>query len=288
MIRKINRKSMKIVESGRSTDYLSPSFGHGCLYSCHYCYMRRNIPHGLNVAQNPQEILTAIDNHVSNLQWPKIPNQTHEKYWTYDISCNEDFALHHKYHDWEMIFDFFKNHPRAMGSFATKYIPTAFLNFNPKKKMRIRFSLMPVEFNRELEPHTTDIGDRIRAIKEFHKAGYDVHVNFSPIIVWQGWLKYYESLFHALNQFIPNEIKHEVKAECIFLTHNEKLHQYNLDHGVDAEKYLWNPELQEEKISQVSKGTNIRYKHTMKKYWISDFVRSHYDIIPWNKIRYIF
>lgn len=288
MVRKINRKSMKIVESGRSTDYLSPSFGHGCLYQCHYCYMRRNIPRGLNIAQNTEDILYAIDDHVSKLTWPKPKNQTHSKYWTYDISCNEDFALHHRYHNWKMIFEFFRDHPRAIGSFATKYIPTEFLKFNPKRKIRIRFSLMPVEFNRELEPHTTDIGDRIRAIKEFYAAGYDVHVNFSPIIVWKGWLKYYEELFHVLNQWVPLEIKPKVKAECIFMTHNAKLHEYNLKHGVESERFLWVPEFQEEKISQISKGTNIRYKQSMKKYWIGDFVLLHNEIIPWNTIRYIF
>lgn len=33
----INRKSMLIRESGRSTDFISPSFGHGCLFECTYC-----------------------------------------------------------------------------------------------------------------------------------------------------------------------------------------------------------------------------------------------------------
>jgi len=37
MISKINRKSLIIKPSGRSTDFISPSFGHGCLYNCTYC-----------------------------------------------------------------------------------------------------------------------------------------------------------------------------------------------------------------------------------------------------------
>lgn len=37
MVEKVTRKSMLIRPSGRSTDFISPSFGHGCLYNCSYC-----------------------------------------------------------------------------------------------------------------------------------------------------------------------------------------------------------------------------------------------------------
>jgi len=69
--------------------------------------MKRHLPKGLTIAKNPNEILTEINNHVMFADVEK-PNQTHEEYITYDISCNEDFALHHKYHNWEMIFEFLK------------------------------------------------------------------------------------------------------------------------------------------------------------------------------------
>lgn len=91
----VNRKSMIIRESGRSSDFITPSFGYGCLLNCHYCYLKRHKPDGLSIANNTDQILTEINNHV---QWlgPKLPNQTDPNYWTYDISCNEDFALHAK------------------------------------------------------------------------------------------------------------------------------------------------------------------------------------------------
>ena len=37
MVTQVTRKSMVIRPSGRSTDFISPSFGHGCLYNCSYC-----------------------------------------------------------------------------------------------------------------------------------------------------------------------------------------------------------------------------------------------------------
>ncbi len=45
--------------------------------------------------------------------------------------------------EWEKIFDFFKDHPIAMASFATKYVNEKFLSYNSQFKVRIRYSLMP-------------------------------------------------------------------------------------------------------------------------------------------------
>ncbi len=133
LIQTVTRKTFLIRPSGRSTDFISPSFGYGCLYNCSYCYMKRHKPTGLSVATNTGDILTELNNHAFFTPVEK-PNQTHADYTTYDISCNEDFALHHKMHDWERIFEFFRDHPIAMGSFATKYVNPIFTNFNPEGK----------------------------------------------------------------------------------------------------------------------------------------------------------
>lgn len=284
MIEKVNRKSMLIRESGRSADYISPSFGHGCLYNCTYCYMKRNKPNGLTIANNYIDILTAINNHCAFSNIDK-PNQTHELFVTYDISCNEDFCLHLKYHNWKSIFDFFKNHEIAMGSLATKYVNEELLSYNPDGKIRIRFSLMPQKISDLLEPNTSSIIDRILSIDRFIKAGYDVHVNFSPVIVYDGWLDDYKELFKLVNENVVN--KSIVKAEVIFLTHNIDKHYNNMRKGFSGEDLLWTPDIQESKTSQYG-GNNLRYKHNLKANYIKEWTRVHDEIIPWNKIRYIF
>ncbi len=280
----VNRKTFKIRKSGRSTDFISPSFGYGCLYDCSYCYMKRHKDKGLSVASNTNEILTHINNHAFFTSVDK-PNQTHPQFTTYDISCNEDFALHAKHHEWERIFEFFRDHPIAMGSFATKYVNPDLTTFDPKSKMRIRFSLMPQKMADIHEPNTSKIIDRIKAIDAFIDAGYNVHVNFSPVIVYDGWLEDYADLFIMLNNYV--EYKSEVLAEVIFLTHNKKKHIANLLRVIDSESTLWTPENQENKVSQYG-GTNIRYKHNLKRDYIKDFISLHTKIIPWNTIRYIF
>lgn len=58
MLNKLVRKSMVIRPSGRSTDYISPSFGYGCLYNCTYCVTPDTLittPMGVKKAEEIQE-----------------------------------------------------------------------------------------------------------------------------------------------------------------------------------------------------------------------------------------
>jgi len=287
MITQTVRKALDIKPSGRSSDFITPSFIHGCLFKCSYCYMRRNKPEGLSVATNIDKILDIVNLHANITKIDK-PNQTHSEFTTYDISCNEDFALHLKYHKWKKIFDFFKHHPKAMGTFATKYVNNELLNYNPKKKIRIRFSLMPQELSDILEPNTSLISERIEAINDFYYAGYDVHINFSPIIAVPESKVLYTELFKKIDYLVDDKIKKDIFAECIMLTHNSKMHEYNIKNGYNAaEELLWKPEWQEDKVSSFG-SENIRYKLGVKSELINRFVKLHDEIIPWNKIRYIF
>ena len=282
--RPVTRKTFKIRPSGRSSDFISPSFGFGCLLDCSYCYMKRHKAVGLDYATNTNQILDEINDH----SWFAVvnkPNQTDKDYITYDIACNEDFALHSKYYDWEKIFNFFKDHPKAKGTFATKIIPNDFLKFNPKNKVRIRFSLMPQKISTKLEPNTPKIIDRIKAIDTFREAGYDVHINYSPVVYYEGYMKDYLELFELVAKNVKD--KDNVLSEVIFLTHNEKKHKQNQVDKRGGEELLWNPDIQETKVSSYG-GKNIRYKYQLKNKMIKDFKDTHSRVIPWNTIRYIF
>ena len=277
---------MLIRDNGRSADFMAPAFGFGCLYNCSYCTLKRHKPTGLMVATNTFDILTAINNHCMFATVDK-PNQTHDKYISYDIAYLDDLSLHAKFYDWESIFTFFKNHDRAMGTFATKYVNNKLLSFNPERKVRIRFSLMPQKYSSILEPNTSSIKDRITAVNKFIEAGYDVHLNFSPVIVTDNWLYNYKILFNQVNKLINDDYKSNISCEVIFLTHNKQKHEYNVKHNIPGEDMLWNPEVQEDKISN-SRDLNIRYKVKNKTKWINQFKELHSSMIDWCDIRYIF
>lgn len=285
-IKQVTRKNLDIKISGRSSDFITPSFIFGCGFECSYCYCKRHVTEGLTVAKNTSQLLDVVNSHAYFTHVDK-PNQTHNQFITYDIGCNSDMALHLKHWNWQMTFDFFKQHPIAMGTFATKYVNLKLLDYNPEGKIRIRFSLMPQKYADLLEPKTSSISDRINAINLFIEAGYDVHVNFSPVIVTEDWLEEYKLLFELLDKSVKEEYKESVKAEVIFLTHNEKKHDYNLEYELTGEELLWQPSIQERKISQYG-GKNLRYKHKLKEQYIKDWLKVHDECIMWNEVRYIF
>ena len=280
-------KSLKMKYSGRSSDYIPASFIFGCAYKCVYCSCRRHIPEGFRIALNYTDIIDSIDNHVESLPWPKTPNQTHQDYYTYDIGCNTDVPLMWKYLKDMNIFEYFIEHDKAFATFATKNVNYDLLKINPQKKVRIRFSLMPQELSTILEPNTSLIIDRIQAINKFYDAGYDVHINYSPIIAYKGVQELYENLFKLIDLHIRDDIKPHVKAECIFLTHNKKLHDYNIENNISGEDLLWNPELQETKTSSYG-SENLRYNYKIKRKLVTHYQKLIKKHLPWQEIRYIF
>jgi spore photoproduct lyase len=253
--------------------------------------MKRHRPTGVQIAENVDDVLNAIVDHYldhalnDNNDWyeKNKPNQTDEDFITYDIGSNEDLALHAKYYDMTKIFSIVWGRSMLKLSFATKYV-----NYdlpNVVDHIRIRFSLMPQKYADILEPGTSSILERIQAIDKFIEKGYEVHINFSPVVVTDTWIEDYRDLFMLVDEHVTN--KDKVKCEVIFLTHNEKKHTYNLLNNISGEDMLWTPEIQEDKISGNGEK-NIRYKHVLKREYVNQFKALHEILIPWCTIRYIF
>jgi spore photoproduct lyase len=90
-----------------------------------------------------------------------------------------------------------------------------------------------------------------------------------------------------MDKSVEESHKHLVKAEVIFLTHNENKHLYNLENNIPGEDLLWIPHLQEQKVSQTG-GKNLRYKREFKHNLIRKWLKIHQEVIPWNQVRYVF
>lgn len=275
-------KTLVTRDNGRSADAISPNFVYGCLGGCMktYCYVARFNADKVYVNNNTKDILQSVNNWVEEQPWPKAPNQTDDKYYTIDIGCSTDVALHQKNMPLQDIFSYFNEHPRAKSTFATKY-PTK-LNLDKYSvfmdKNRVRVSLMPQIYSSILEPNTDRIADRIASIPHLMEH-MEVHINFSPVIVTEGWRKEYIKLFQQLY-----EAGIDLPCEVIFLTYNQKQADKQQDY---VTKYLLNrPEWQEEKDSQYAPG-NLRYKHEMKAVWMQQFT-DLYKVYFKSPTRYIF
>ena len=289
-------KTRQCKPSGRSSDYIAPSLANGCFGGCAYCYVDRHKKiNPITIFTNTDEILATIQKHVMGLPWPKEPNQTDRVYYTYDIGCNSDVSIDYSISEGiREVFNFFKAHPRAKATFATKYVNPDLLQYQPDRKIRVRFSLMPAAVSKLVDVRTDSIEKRLAAINDFYQAGYEVHVNFSPVIVYdrvrgveRDWEEDYRELFRQLDAATDPEVKKQMQCEVIFLTHNEWQHIANLDINPKAEELLWLPDLQETKRSQFG-GINIRYKRQFKAQMIDAFVNMLTEEIPWCSIRYIF
>lgn len=284
-------KTLLCRENGRSADFIAPSLANGCTGGCTYCYVDRHKQvNPITLFTNTDEIIAAIDKHISGLDWPKAPVQTDPIYYVYDIGCNSDISVDASISEGiYQVMNFFRQHPRAKASFATKFINPQLLEFNPQRKVRIRFSLMPPQLSRQVDVRTDGMEERLLAINQFYEAGYEVHVNFSPVIVYGGkqWREDYRQLFQQLDAVVKPEVKAQMKCEVIFLTHNRWQHEANLQINPKAEQLLWQPEWQEDKRSRMG-GDNIRYRHDLKAEMIKIFRRMHTETIPWCSIRYIF
>lgn len=284
------KKGLTVEPNGRSTDFLAPSPANGCAMSCVYCYVPRNkgFANPISVFVNIEAIVGALRRHATKLGPKTEPNQVDATDWVYDIGvnsdCSVDTAISDNVRD---LVALFRDLPNAKASFATKFVNQDLLDYDPQGRTRIRFSLMPADIARVVDVRTSPMAERIAAIEPFLEAGYEVHINLSPVIIRDGWLEAYERLFQEVDDTIGHRAKAQLAAEVIFLTHNERLHEVNLGWHPKAEALLWTPENQEAKVSQRG-GRNIRYRTGFKGRQVAAFLELLERRMPYCRVRYAF
>lgn len=285
------KKDLTHQENTKSSDFIAASSTTGCIASCQYCYVARNTG-GSNVAKtyvNINEIIKSIDSHQKRIGPKTIPNQQDDKLWVYDIGCNNDNSLDALYTNNPIkIIQAFAEMQNAKASLATKFVnEKAWLSVDPKGKTRIRYSLMPQEISKFVDIRTSPISDRIQSMNRLVEAGYEVHANFSPVIVYGGdqWTKDWKKLWEEMNDTLTNKVKNQLKCEVIFLTHSQKLHELNMEWNPKGEEFLVGQIKQHEKYN---KPDVLVYDYAEKKKLVQRFTTGIEKYIPYCKIRYIF
>jgi spore photoproduct lyase family protein len=284
------KKSLTAKPNGRSADFIAPSTANGCAMACAYCYVPRHKGYSnpITVFANIEQISGYLERHVAKQGMKLEPNQCDDSAWVYDIGENSDCSVDALVSDnVRDLVDLFGSLPTAKLSFATKYVNRDLLGWDPQGRTRIRFSLMPERLARVVDVRTSTIPERLAAVNDFVEAGYEVHLNFSPVIVTPGWQEEWSELFAQIDAVLSPQAKHQLAAEVIFLTHNQQLHEVNLGWHPRAEEILWRPELQETKRS--SNGfLNVRYTASEKRRYLDEFLTLAARCIPYCRIRYAF
>jgi len=284
------KKSLSARRNERSGDWIAPSTANGCTMACSYCYVprRKGYANPITVFANIEKILGYLERHAARQGVKPEPNQCDPVDWVYDIGENSDCSVDAMVSDnVRDLIDLFARIPNAKASFATKFVNRDLLGYHPRGGTRVRFSLMPADISRLVDVRTSKIADRIAAIDDFVEAGYQVHLNFSPVIVHENWLADWAELLEQIADGTSERSRRQLAAEIIFLTHNEGLHEVNLGWHPKAEDLLWRPDLQQVKRSE-SGQVNVRYKAPWKRRWVGQLTDLIAAKLPTCRVRYAF
>src|SRR3712207_49026 len=214
-----------------SCDFVAPSQANGCAMACSYCYVarRKGYANPITAFVNIDDILGSVERHASRQGLKLEPTLADPDHWVYEPGTNSDLSVDAAVSDNARDFvKLFRGLPNAKATFATKRVNRGLLGYDPQGKTRVRFSLMPPEPSMLVDVRASRVEDRVLAINDFVEAGYEVNVNFGPVIVKDGWQSDYGELFGMLDAALSGAAKEQLAAEVIFLTHTEELHEVNL------------------------------------------------------------
>jgi spore photoproduct lyase family protein len=284
------KKSLTCRPNGRSSDFIAPSTANGCAMACAYCYVprRKGYANPITTFVNIERIQAAIVRHAGRQGAKTTPNQCDPHVWVYDLGESSDLSVDAAVSDnVRDLVATFRDLPNAKASFATKLVNRDLLDYEPQGGTRVRFSLMPQADSTVVDVRTDRIAERIAAIDDFVAAGYEVHLNLSPVIVHEGWLEAWRALFRQVDAAVSPATKAQLAAEVILLTHNADLHEANLAWHPQAEAVLWRPDLQEAKRSE-SGARNLRYRAGLKRRLLDELLGVLGEELPYCRVRYAF
>lgn len=218
MIQFQKTRTLTTKDNNNSANCIAPNLIYGCFGGCvdTYCYMSRYNGRRVFVNTNVDEIFESV------VEWEKtynkMPDQQDPIYTMVDVACNTDLVLMQK-HMPEPLHDYLKrydNHPQLNSTMATKYpalLKLDVTHFN--KPPRIRVSLMPQTYSNILEPKMQKISSRIEDINRLKDLGWEVHINYSPVVFQRRWIQEYDDLFAQVKNIAGVN-----KCEVIVLTNH--------------------------------------------------------------------
>ena len=277
MINYQETKTLVTKDNNNSANCIAPNLIYGCFGGCvdTYCYMSRYNGHRVFVNTNVDAIFNSVVEWEKN--FIKIPDQQDPVYTMVDIACNTDLVLMQR-HLPEPLIDYLKrydDHPQLNTTMATKYPRLLRLDVSHfNKEPRVRVSLMPQKYSKILEPKMQSIKSRMNDINRLKNLGWEVHLNYSPLVFYPGWKEEYDNLFKQVK-----EIAGENKCEVIALTNHRN------------QMAKASPEAQElmRRSNEIKTANGImRYPIKHKGRLLNEFKEIYSKYFNLETIRYIF
>ena len=277
MIKVQETRTLVTKPNNNSANCIAPNIIYGCFGGCvdTYCYMSRYNGKRVFVNKNVDEIFQSVVDWEKG--YYKMPDQQDPIYTMVDVACNSDLVLMQK-HMPEPLIDYLKrydNHPQLNTTMATKYPGLLKLDVNHfNKPPRVRVSLMPQKYSNILEPKMQKITRRIGDVNRLKGLGWQVHLNYSPLVFYPGWKEEYNSLFEEVKANAGTN-----KCEVIALTN----HRNQMAKATPEAQ-----ELMRRSYEVKNKSGVMRYPLQHKGRLLREFKEIYSKYFPLNTIRYIF
>lgn len=297
--------------NGRSTDFLPVQMmTEGCAFGCTYCYTERRYPNNFaKLYDDVFEIVGLIkkvvgpelNKHVKKFsercrkEFEKHRDPLHPDRITFDLGCNSDCVIDNrltanKNYEGHIvdIMNRVSQTPNAMTSFATKSaeIQPFIDGCVEPQNCRIRMSLMPEHLRAKLEMGTSKTTERLHAVNSLAEAGFETHINLSPICVTSDFQKEYADLLDLIDETLTDKAKSQLAYEVIFLTHSNKLFEPVSNYAPKAHRLMTDgplplvPKPNKPNVLSYDRG----FKGAMKK-WLKQQIEKK---TPYARVRYAF
>ena len=269
MIKKQKTKTLVTKTNNNSSDCIAPNIIYGCFGGClnTYCYMSRYNGDRVFVNENVSQIFNSV------VEWEKtydkVPNQQDPVYTMVDIACNTDLVLMQK-HVPGTLYNYLKmydDHPQLNSTMATKYPGLLKLDVN-------HFKIIKSLSYSTLQPKMQNILSRIKDVERLKDLGWEVHLNYSPLIFYPGWSVEYDKLFKLVKKYAG-----ENKCEVIALTN----HVFQMNKANEKARELMKYSDEPKNLSGV-----MRYPIKKKTVALQNFKDIYKKYFNLETIRYIF
>lgn len=297
--------------NGRSTDFLPVNMmTQGCGFGCSYCYTERRHPNNFpKLYDDALEIVDMIRrvvgpeyqyyldkfHKVCKKDYERNRDPVHPNAITFDLGCDSDCVIDNQITANEdypgHIVDIMNQVGEingAMTSFATKSaeVDSFIEHCTHPESNRIRLSIMPEHHRAKLEMGTSKIKDRLVAVNRLVDAGFEVHINLSPICVTADFEDEYNELLALIDRMLSASAKAQMAYEIIFLTHSAKLYDPVKEYAFKAHAMMTKGPLP--LVPKWNKPNVLSYGRKEKNYLkklMRAMVEKH---TPYSRIRYMF
>lgn len=169
----------------------------GCPFDCAYCYLQGTGRGNKNPRYRPiNNVIRAIDRAFKHEYFLKRPS-------IFNSGELSDSLMNPKY--MKQIADFFETQDKHKLLLLTKSHKVGWLTKEPLKQTIASFSLNATEIWRRWESRTSSPQERVNAIKELIKSGYETRIRIDPIFPIENWKKHYEDLVYSIFSELPSD-----------------------------------------------------------------------------------